>query len=207
MEKFGASADRSATRGSPVAPGSAVKIHSESDSVLYSIVVLRGQYEAGSLQGEEYHQGKFIDYIEPLKAAFREKRFVIREYSYDPSKAGSLDKQLEQAKTEVQAANTTIIRWCRAHYGEVYSGWLHLKVIRAFAESVLRYGLPVDFSSMFIEPNPKREKQLKVLLSKTIAKLSPHLTHQVEEGEDDEDTENLPYVCHKFNVIGASNVA
>lgn len=190
-----------------MAPDSAVKIHAESDSVLYSIIVLRGQYEAGTLEGDEYQHGKFIDYIEPLKAAFREKRFIVREYSYDASKAGSLDKQLEQAKTEVQATNTTIIRWCRAHYGEVYSGWLHLKVIRAFAESVLRYGLPVDFSSMFIEPNMKREKQLKVLLGKTIAKLIPHLTHHVEEGEEDDDTENLPYVCHKFNVIGASNVA
>ena len=31
-----------------------------------------------------------MDYVEPLKTAFREKRFVIREFAYDPSKAGSL---------------------------------------------------------------------------------------------------------------------
>jgi V-type H+-transporting ATPase subunit C len=91
----------------------------------------------------------------------------------------------------------------------VYSGWVHLKVIRAFTESVLRYGLPVSISSMFIEPNLKREKILRSTLSKTISKMSPHLTQAAlaEDEEEDEDTENLPYVCHKFNVIGASLIA
>ena len=148
-----------------------------------------------------------MDYVEPLAHAFREKRFVLREFKYDASKAGSLDTQLEQTKTELQQTSTTIIRWCRAHYGEVYSGWVHLKVVRAFTESVLRYGLPVDFSSMFIEPNLRREKTLKSLLTKTIARLSPHLSQAgaaPEEEDEEEDAENLPYVCHKFTVIGAS---
>lgn len=189
-----------------MAPGSAVKIHAENDGILYSMIILKGQYEAGTLQGNEYVQGKYIDYVEPLRLAFREKRFVVREFIYDPSKAGSLDGLLEQAKLEVQQTNTTIIRWCRAHFGEVYSGWVHLKVIRAFTEAVLRYGLPVDFTAMFLEPNAKREKTLKALLTKTITKMSPHLAQLtiVEEEDEEEDTDNLPYVCHKFNVIGAS---
>lgn len=189
-----------------MAPGSAVKIHAENDGILYSMIILKGQYEAGTLQGNEYEQGKYIDYVEPLRLAFREKRFVVREFIYDPSKAGSLDGLLEQAKLEVQQTNTTIIRWCRAHFGEVYSGWVHLKVIRAFTEAVLRYGLPVDFTAMFLEPNAKREKTLKALLTKTITKMSPHLAQLtiVEEEDEEEDTDNLPYVCHKFNVIGAS---
>jgi V-type H+-transporting ATPase subunit C len=205
--KSGPNSGRDTKRGSPVAPGSAVKIHSENDAVLYSVMVLKGQYEAGFLQGDEFVQGKYTDYLEPLKTAFREKRFVIRDYAYDASKAGQLDKMLETVKTELQATVTTMVRWCRAHYGEVYSGWMHLKVIRAFTEAVLRYGLPVDFSAMFIEPNMKREKNLKVLLSRTIAKLSPHLTHKDDEEDEEEDTDNLPYVCQKFNVIGASLVA
>lgn len=205
-EKFGPDANRGSKKGSPVAPGSAVKIHAENDGILYSMIILKGQYEAGTLQGNEYVQGKYIDYVEPLRLAFREKRFVVREFIYDPSKAGSLDGLLEQAKLEVQQTNTTIIRWCRAHFGEVYSGWVHLKVIRAFTEAVLRYGLPVDFTAMFLEPNAKREKTLKALLTKTITKMSPHLAQLtiVEEEDEEEDTDNLPYVCHKFNVIGAS---
>jgi hypothetical protein len=29
-----------------------------------------------------------VDYLEPLKTAFREKRFIIRDFVYDASKAG-----------------------------------------------------------------------------------------------------------------------
>ena len=152
--------------------------------------------------------GNSVDYIEPLKTAFREKRFVIREFSYDPAKAGGLDGLIQIANTEVQQVHHTIVRWCQAHYGEVYSGWVHLKVIRCFIESVLRYGLPLDFLPIFIEPNMKREKQLKIALADTISRLRPELTKKAEaEGEEDEeDSDNLPFVCQKFAVIGAGAV-
>ena len=35
-------------------------------------------------------------------------------------------------------------------------------MVRGFIESVLRYGLPLDFLPVFVEPNMKREKALKV---------------------------------------------
>ena len=36
-----------------------MKIHSENDAIFYSIIVLKGQYESGVLQGDEYVNGKF----------------------------------------------------------------------------------------------------------------------------------------------------
>jgi V-type H+-transporting ATPase subunit C len=144
-----------------------------------------------------------VDYVEPLKSAFREKRFVIREFVYDPSKAGGLDGQIDKASTECQQVHQTIGRWCQAHFGEVYSGWIHLKVIRGFIESVLRYGLPLDFLPVFIEPNMKKEKQLKTALAEIISRLRPELTKKAEldAEEDEEDAENLPFVCQKFSGI------
>ena len=147
-----------------------------------------------------------MSYIEPLKAAFREKRFVMREFSYDPSKAGNLEVQIAIANSEVKQVHQTIVRWCQAHYGEVYSGYVHLRVVRGFIESVLRYGLPLDFLPVFIEPNMKKEKLLKAALSETISKLRPELTKNVllvDAEEDEDDSENLPYVCQKFMVIGS----
>ena len=90
----------------------------------------------------------------------------------------------------------------------MYSGWVHLKVIRGFIESVLRYGLPLDFLPVFIEPNMKREKQLKIALADAVSHLRPELKKQAadaegEEGEED-DSENLPFVCQKFTVIGTA---
>ena len=46
----------------------------------------------------------------------------------------SLELQEAEKKAGLQ-------RWCKTHFGEAFCAWVHLKVIRAFVESVLRYGL------------------------------------------------------------------
>ena len=74
-------------------------------------------------------------------------------------------------------------------------------------ESVLRYGLPLDFLPVFVEPNMKKEKILKIALLEAITRIRPELAKKVEvdvEGEEEDDAENLPFVCQKFSVIGAS---
>lgn len=45
----------------------------------------------------------------------------------------------------------TLVRICRAGFGECYSGYLHLKAIRTFVESILRYGLPPDFQPIVVK--------------------------------------------------------
>lgn len=61
--KFGAAlrATRASSKGSPVAPGSAVKIKADNEVVLYSVVALKGQHEAGCVDEEtgSVLEGKF----------------------------------------------------------------------------------------------------------------------------------------------------
>lgn len=172
---------------------------------MFSIVILKYHYNPGKYDGEIFLHGTTHDFLEPLKGAFREKKFTIREFTYDGNKSNSIDGQIEVAKQQVDQTLNSIMRWCQIHYGEVYSGWIHLKVIRGFVESVLRYGLPVNFVSLFLEPNMQKEKQIKASLCSSITKIRPELVYKKsEEDEDDgEETENLPFVCQKFSVIGA----
>lgn len=199
---YGPEGNRDKVKGSPVVPGSAKLVHKEGENFLYAVTILKGHYESGYYEGKEFVQGKFVSYVEPVRNAFRDKRFPMREFKFDPSKAGGVDGQIEQAKWEVQQTLTTIVRWCRAHFGEVFSGWVHLKVIKCFVESVLRYGLPVDFLPVFVEPNMKKEKALLKTLTTSICKLRQELV--LEEKLDDEDEteesaeDQLPYVLHKF---------
>jgi V-type H+-transporting ATPase subunit C len=152
-----------------------------------------------------------VDYVEPLKVAFREKRFMVRDLVYDPSKAGGVDGAIQHAEAEMTQVRNAALRWCRAHFGEVYSGWMHLKLIQGFVESVLRYGLPVDFVTFLVEPNLKVEKEVRNRLTNTILKLRPELQMkkllqaEEEDGEGGDDTDALPYVCLKFAIIGASS--
>lgn len=43
-----------------------------------------------------------------------------------------------------------LFRLARTNFGEVFSAWVHLKALRVFVESVLRYGLPPDFTAVSI---------------------------------------------------------
>ena len=51
-----------------------------------------------------------------------------------------------------------------------------------------------------------REKQLKLALTKSIQRLEPSLFSSFKnidaDEEDEDDTENLPYVCQKIAAIG-----
>lgn len=148
------------------------------------------------------------DFLEPLKLAFREKRFTVREFLYDGNKPNSIDAQIDIAKQQIDQSLNSLIRWCKVHYGEIYSGWIHLKVIRGFVESVLRYGLPVNFLSVFVEPAANKERYAKASLLSTISQMRPELVSKKLEAEEDEaegdDNESLPFVCQKFAVIGGS---
>lgn len=57
---FGPKSNRGSVKGSPVVPKSAVKIYSENDVHLYTVTILKGQYEAGYYEGDEFVQGELV---------------------------------------------------------------------------------------------------------------------------------------------------
>jgi V-type H+-transporting ATPase subunit C len=182
----------------------------EADWIMYGVTILRGHYEAGYFVDDVFSPGKFVDYLEPLRSAFREKRFILRELNYDATKTGGVKGAIERASADLKQCKTSTIRWCQSHFGEVYSAYLHLKVVQAFVESVLRYGLPVDFTCFFVKPDPKQEKETKTKLTSTILSLRPELRPKkgMIDEEDEEDNEaNLPYILLKFTAIGSGNTS
>lgn len=147
-----------------------------------------------------------MEYLEALKTAFRENRYIVREFSFDSSKSGGIDGEIQKSLSEMKQVRSSTVRWCKAHFGEVFSAFIHLKVIQAFVESVLRYGLPVDFVAFFLEPNLKKEKELMSLLTTSVVRMRPELKMKKNLTEDDEtedqDGHHLPYVCQKFSLVG-----
>lgn len=177
-----------------VAPDSAKLVMASGEQVLYMITVLKGKYEAGVYQGDAkdsvFIPGKITDYIEPLRTKFRERRMVFRNFSYDDSKTGGLDAYIEKARNDVKESQVNLVRWSRATFGIVFPGLIHLKVISGFVESVLRYGVPVDFLAVFLDPNMKREKELKNALLDTINHMRPELKESRGNLAADEEGES-----------------
>ncbi len=53
------------------------------------------------------------------------------------------------------------MRWLKINFSEAYTAWIHVKALRVFVESVLRYGLPVNFQACVIKPQKKNAKKIR----------------------------------------------
>ena len=193
--QFGSQIDRHSKRGSPVVPGSLKLVKEDADSALYAVTILKGQYEAGYFEGEEFTPGTKTDFLEEFAKACRKERYVIREFDYDPSQSGRAAMALEQLQVEVDGMRSGLTRWCKTHYGEAFVAWMHIKVIRVFCESVLRYGLPVDFTAVLYKVAPGKEQALTSALDKALG-------DGKADGDDkdvDDDDEYHDFVLLKFD--------
>ena len=142
---------REVIRGSPVVPGSARRLAEDKDGyVLYTVVILK----------------KFVD---SFRTACREKRLAVRDFNYDPLQAGSIAKEVEERNKELTAALAQLKTESRRKYGEIMQVWFHVKAIRVFIESVLRYGLPVRFAAILFkihrQPGTNNTENVNKLLS------------------------------------------
>lgn len=46
---------------------------------------------------------------------------------------------------------TDLLRLSRTNFSEAYQLLVHLKVVRLYVESVLRYGLPAEYSAIVLQ--------------------------------------------------------
>ena len=190
---FGSQVDRHKVRGSPMVPGSTQIVHRDDDSILFAVTILKGQYEAGYYEGDQFQAGTKIDFEDEFAKACREKRYVVRDFKWDPSQAAKSAMAREQLQVEVDGMKSALMRWCKTHYGDAFVAWMHIKVIRVFVESVLRYGLPVDFTAVLYKVHAGKETDLTVALDKRLGNNSVD-----DDLGDDGEEEYHDFVLLKF---------
>jgi len=148
-----------------VLPRSALLIEADSDYSLYRVVLFR-------------------KYAEDFKNAAREKKFIVRDFKFDPNKSGKSDKKKMDAEKE--KLRKALIRWCKTNFSEAFIAWIHLKAIRVFVESVLRYGLPTNFQAMLLLPNKNKDSKLRKALAELYGHLSSKSIFDSKKSKDDE---------------------
>ncbi|KAI9031925.1 hypothetical protein CLU79DRAFT_278907 [Phycomyces nitens] len=119
------------TLTSMVVPRSSVMIAEDEDFGLFTVTVFQ------RVADEFAHKA-------------REERFIVRDFKYDDDALKQQQGELEESKTTVHEQQGELIRLARTNFGEVFAAWIHLKALRIFVESVLRYGLPPDFTAVSI---------------------------------------------------------
>ena len=156
---------------SPVVPGSLTKITADNDTSLYLMTVLKSQQQRthGDIEGWTV--------ADSFYHACRKNRVVVRDFDWDPLKAST--NRIAKSKLDSDYLHYTLktLDWCKVHYGEAVIAWGHVKAIRVHVESVLRYGLPPKFHTVFIVPKQGKEKKIRDKLKE----LYGHLEENMED--------------------------
>ena len=141
-----------------------------------------------------------------FKATAREKRLNVREYTAEPGAKEADAKKMMDDEAEAARQEGLLTNWCSINFTECYGMLMHLKAVRVFVESVLRYGLTAaTYGGGGTQPNftayvlqPKRGK--KEALRKALHTL--YGGGEKDEGMDEEEAvvpgagigEFFPYV-------------
>jgi hypothetical protein len=171
-----------------VIPDSARRIEEDSDFVLYRIMIMtRG--------------------LSRLKQVCRDQRYTIRDFVYDEKAKDEARDAKQKSYEQLVEKEQKLQRWIEANWSENVVAEAHVKGLRCFIESVLRYGLPIQFCPSMIEiPNVQKERKVRDLLGTLYASLdsagltgdvdSPDMMDQAEFG-----TDFYPYIYLPMGVV------
>ncbi|KAG6911776.1 hypothetical protein DXG01_000022 [Tephrocybe rancida] len=137
-----------------VVPRSSKLISSDEDYSLFGVVVFKRTHD-------DFSQG------------CRENKFILRDFVYSEAEFAKQREELETADTTEKELWTELLRLSRTNFSESFKILVHLKVVRLFVESVLRYGLPANYLGLVIEPDPRVTKKTFNLLQTHFTYLSP----------------------------------
>lgn len=84
------------------------------------------------------HSAEFVHKV-------REKRWTPREYKYKEGGKEEEAKEVERLGGEERKVWGEALRMGRTGYSEGAMVWVHVLALRVFVETVLRYGLPLEY--------------------------------------------------------------
>lgn len=116
-----------------VVPDSSREISADEDYSLYTVTLFKKS-------------------IEQFRASASAHKFVVRNSPLDAERAVDRQALKEKKGAEIRGLWIGLMRLLKTNFGEVFSAWMHLKILRIFVESVLRYGLPPSYLIFILKP-------------------------------------------------------
>ncbi|XP_076233630.1 V-type proton ATPase subunit Vha44 isoform X1 [Calliopsis andreniformis] len=157
----------------------------------------------------------FKKVIEEFKLHAREKKFIVRDFTYNEEELAAGKNEITKLVTDKKKQFGPLVRWLKVNFSECFCAWIHVKALRVFVESVLRYGLPVNFQAILLHPHKKCARRLRDVLNQLYAHLdsSATATSAAQANQDSVDIPGLgfgqndyfPYVYYKINVDMVDN--
>merc|ERR1711871_479476 len=124
----------------------------------------------------------------------REKQFTVRDYEFDKSALEASKGEKAKLQNQMENQRGQLLRQVQTAYRVGYGNWMHLKAIRVFVESVLRYGLPANLQTMILRPNKGKAEKVRTVLKKHYAHLGTAAAYGGGTDTGHQDEEFFPYV-------------
>lgn len=115
-----------------VVPRSAYFISSDDEFSLYAVTTFKK------------HSPEFVHKV-------REKKWIPRDYKFKAGGKEEEAKELKRVEAEEKKVWGETLRLGRTGWSEGVMALVHVVVLRVFVETVLRYGLPLDYVSVLIK--------------------------------------------------------
>jgi len=124
-----------------VVPRSSRQITSDDEFALYGVVIFRRVHD---------------EFIQKC----RDNKYIVRDFVFSEEEVEKQRSDLEDADATEKELWTELLRLSRVNFSESFQVFVHLKVLRLFIESVLRYGLPAQYTGIVVKPEPKSTKKI-----------------------------------------------
>merc|ERR1711862_476435 len=155
-----------------VAPDTAELLKQDTDFSLYRVIVLK--------QGLQW-----------FKEICREFRYTVRDFVYKDIKEQK-EESITQKKLEKDEEDKKkrLRLFCITSFPDSVRDWLHIKMIRVFIESVLRYGIPTN-EQQHVTTILKIKGNLSGSVDKILRDLYKNLQASEMQGQNNEDNEQF----------------
>uniref|UniRef100_A0A8C5QDY8 V-type proton ATPase subunit C n=1 Tax=Leptobrachium leishanense TaxID=445787 RepID=A0A8C5QDY8_9ANUR len=148
----------------------------------------------------------FRKVIEDFKSKARENKFNVREFYFNEKEMQTEKDEFIRLAADKKQQYGPLLRWLKVNFSEAFIAWIHIKALRVFVESVLRYGLPVNFQAAVLHPNKKSMKRLRDVLNAIFRHLDEAAAANMKDvgmdipGLQLNTQDYYPYVCFKIDL-------
>lgn len=150
----------------------------------------------------------FKKYQQEFNNAAREKKWHPRtDFTYLEEVLDNLRKEFDMTRAAETKTKNDLVRLARTAYSDIFSCWVHIKTLRVYVESVLRYGLPPKFDFFLIKFNASTLKDVSKVKKELITKFgylggNQHANNQnLHEYASLVDTEYDPFVIYELPIV------
>jgi len=155
-----------------VVPRSANEITHDEELTLYAVTTFKK------------HSAEFIHKC-------REMKWTPRDYKYVEGGREEEQKEIERVSADERKIWGESLRLGRTGWSESVMIWIHVLTLRVFVETVLRYGLPLDYISSLITTTSKLAKKVKANLDSTYSYLGGNAFGRDKNGRATKDDSTL----------------